>query len=49
MINKDADKLKELKEILADSFKGVYVKDEASAEKYLSKHKVDMILREGNI
>jgi CheY-like chemotaxis protein len=49
VINKDADKLKELKEILADSFKGVYVKDEASAEKYLSKHKVDMILREGNI
>ena len=48
VINDSADKLKELKESLGERFKGVYVKDEESAQKYLNKHKVDFILRNGD-
>ena len=47
VINKSPEKLKELKEVLSARYKGVFVKDEAAAEKYLSKHEVEFIIRDG--
>ena len=38
-------KLKELKETISDKFKGVFVRDEESAEKYLRTHTVDYVFR----
>ena len=40
-ISSSADKLRKIKSLLGDSYKGVFVKDTASAEKYLSKQKND--------
>ena len=40
-ISGSADKLRKIKSLLGDSYKGVFVKDTASAEKYLSKQKND--------
>ena len=40
-ISDSADKLRKIKSLLGDSYKGVFVKDTASAEKYLSKQKND--------
>ena len=48
VINDSADKLRELKAVLSPSYKGVFVKDEAAAEKYLSKHEVEFIIRGGD-
>ena len=47
VVNDSPDKLNELKELFADRYKGVFVRDEASAEKYLSKHEVEFIIRDG--
>ena len=47
VINESAEKLKEIKEVLSGHYKGVFVKDEASAEKYLAKHRVRFIIRNG--
>ena len=49
VINDSSEKLRELKEALAGRYKGVFVKDEASAEKYLSKHEVEFIIRGGSV
>jgi CheY-like chemotaxis protein len=49
VINDSTEKLKDLKAAFAGKFKGVFVKDEASAEKYLSKHEVEFIVRGGNV
>ena len=49
VINDSKEKLKDIKESIGDKYKGVFVRDEESAEKYLSKHQVDYIIREGNI
>ena len=46
VINKSSEKLRDLKEVLQDKYKGVFVKDEESAEKYLKKHEVAYIIRE---
>lgn len=46
VINDSADRLRTLKEMLGDRAKGVFVKDEADAEKYLSKHDADYIIRQ---
>ena len=48
VINKSADKLKELKAILEPRYKAVCVKDEASAGKYLAKHEVAYVIRGGS-
>ncbi len=45
VISSDTDRLKRIKKALGENVKGVYVKDEISAEKYMSKHHVDMILK----
>ena len=47
VINESAEKLKEIREVLSGHYKGVFVKDEASAEKYLAKHRVRFIIRNG--
>ena len=47
VISESADRLNELKDMIGDRYKGVYVRDEEKARKYLEKHEVDMILREG--
>lgn len=47
VINESLDKLNELKEVISSRYKGVYVKDEASAQKFLSKHQVEFIIRDG--
>ncbi|MCR5098584.1 MAG: response regulator [Lachnospiraceae bacterium] len=49
VINDSAEKLKEMKELLSPKYKGVFVKDEAAAEKYLSKHEVEFVIRDGKI
>ena len=48
VINDSAERLRGLKESLEPHFKGVYVKDEAAARKYLAKHKADFIIRDGS-
>ncbi len=45
VINDSKEELSALKEIMDDKFKGVYVRDEASAQKYLDKHNADYVLR----
>ena len=47
VINDSTEKLNALKEVLAGTYKGVFVKDEESAAKYLSKHDVEFIIRDG--
>jgi CheY-like chemotaxis protein len=47
VVNDSREKLETLKETLGDRVKGVYVRDEESARKYLEKHKADYILRDG--
>ena len=45
VINDSPEKLKELKEVLSPRYNGFYVKDEASAQKVLSKHNVEFVIR----
>ncbi len=47
VINESADKLKSMRALLSDKYKGIYVKDETSAEKILARQKVDFIIRDG--
>ena len=47
VINDSSERLNEIKEMLGDMFKGVFVKDEAQAEKYLANHKVEFVIRDG--
>ncbi len=47
VINESADKIKEIRAILEPHYKAVCVKDEASADKYLSRHEVAYIVRGG--
>ena len=46
VISGSTEKLKDIKESLSGKYKGVFVKDEASAEKFLAKHEVAFIIRE---
>ena len=46
VISESSEKLRSFKELFAGRYKGVFVKDEASAEKFLSKHKVEFVVRE---
>ena len=47
VINSSSEKLNEIKDILAGRYKGVFVKKEEQAQKFLSKHKVEFIIRDG--
>ena len=47
VINNSTEKLNDLKDVLSSRYKGVYVKDEADAEKFLAKHHVEFIIRDG--
>ena len=47
VINSSTEKLGDLKEVLSARYKGVFVKDEADAEKFLAKHRVEFIIRDG--
>ncbi len=48
VINDSKDKLNELKEVIGKRYKGVFVRDEESAAKYLAKHSVEFVIRDGN-
>ena len=48
VINDSPEKLRTIKEMIGSRYKGVYVRDEASARKYLSKHQADFIMSDGN-
>nr|WP_297704441.1 ATP-binding protein [uncultured Butyrivibrio sp.] len=45
VINDSKEELSGLKEIMDEKFKGVYVRDEESAKKYLLKHSADYIMK----
>ncbi len=47
VISESSASLNAVKEILADAYKGVYVKDEAKAAKFLQNHEVAFIIRDG--
>ena len=47
VINESSDKLNALKEVLSSRYKGVFVKNEADAGKFLAKHHVEFIIRDG--
>ena len=47
VVNDSSERLNEIKEMLGVMFKGVFVKDEAQAEKYLANHKVEFVIRDG--
>lgn len=48
VINDSPEKLKDLKETISERYKGVFVRDEESAEKYLAKHSVEFVIRKGD-
>lgn len=47
VVNSSSEKLNEMKMMLGDKYRGVFVKDEEKAEKYLAKHTVEFVIREG--
>ena len=48
VISKSAERLDYVKELISGRAKGVFVKDEEKAAKYLESHKVDFVVREEN-
>ena len=49
VINDSSERLNEIRDMLGSRYKGVFVKDEAQAEKYLSKHDVRFVIRDGGV
>ena len=47
VISDSPEKLKDMKTMISDRYKGVFVRDEASADKYLQKHHASFIVRDG--
>ena len=47
VISESSDNLKLAKTMLTDDFKGVFVKDEDQAQKYMQKHEVAFVIRDG--
>ena len=45
VINSSSEKLNEIKELLGDRYKGVFVKNDEQARKFLARHKVEFIIR----
>ena len=46
-ISDSTDEIEEIKNILGDGYKGVFVRNEEQAAKYLSRHEVKYIIRDG--
>ena len=47
VVNDSPERLNEIKEMLGTGFKGVYVRDEEQAQKYLEGHEVEFVIRDG--
>jgi CheY-like chemotaxis protein len=47
VVSSSGDKLNEMKELFGNRYKGVFVKDEDQAQKYLANHSVEFIIRDG--
>ncbi len=47
VVSASAEKLREAKDVLSESYRGVFVRDEEKAEKYLAAHEVAFVLRDG--
>ena len=47
VISDSPEKLKEMKMMISDRYKGVFVRDEISADNYLKKHPAAFIVRDG--
>ncbi len=47
VISSSGDKLNEMKDLLGKRYKGVFVKNEDQAQKYLANHTVEFIIRDG--
>lgn len=45
VVSDSKDKLDEMKELLGSRYKGVFVRDEEKASKYIEKHKVEFVIR----
>ena len=46
VVSESKDKLDAMKELLGSTYKGVFVRDEDKASKYLEKHKVEFVIRD---
>ena len=44
VINNSSEKLNEIKELIGSAFKGVFVRDEEQARKYLANHEVELVI-----
>ena len=49
VICNSTESLKKIKETISDKYKGVYVRTEEQAQKYLLNHKVDFIIRDAGL
>ena len=47
VINDSSEKLNEIKEMIGKGYKGVFVKNNEQALKYMSKHEVELVIRDG--
>ena len=47
VISDDKEKLVGMKQVLKENYKGVFVRDEDSAKRYLEKHNVEFVVRDG--
>ena len=45
VINSSSEKLNEIKELVGDRYKGVFVKNDEQARKFLARHNVEFIIR----
>ncbi len=45
VISDSSDRLKEMKELIGENYKGVFVRDEDSARRWLGKHNAEYIIR----
>ena len=47
VISDSPERLNSLKEMIGDRYKGVYVRDEKKARKYMEKYRVAYVIRDG--
>jgi len=47
VVSASAEKLHEAKDVLGEAYRGVFVRDEEKAQKYLAAHEVAFVLRDG--
>ncbi len=46
VVSGSAERLHEAKDLISDKYKGVFVKDEEQAKKYMDKHEVAFVIRD---